>query len=101
VKKRGVISPITLRDVYHEPGDYTAKFLIDPRESTQIESVAVSVRNSDGHDMPHQARRWGTKLTVSFKIDQGVPDGVIVIDVSMTNRSKSVKQERFSAWTIK
>ncbi len=101
MKKCGIISPITLRDVYHEPGDYTAKFLIDPRESTHIESVDVTVRNPDGRDMPFQARRWGTKLTVSFKIDQDVPDGVVVIDVSMTNRAKVVKQERFAAWVVK
>lgn len=101
MKKRGIISPITLRDVYHEPGDYTAKFLIDPRESTQIETVDVAVRNTDGNDMPFQARRWGTKLTVSFKIDQDVGDGVVIIDVSMTNRAKVVKQERFSTWVVK
>lgn len=98
---RGIVSPITLREVYHTQGDFSAKMIIDPRESPSIETVDVDMRNSDGRPMVFTARRWGTKLTISFKVDRDTPDGVSVIDVRMLGKDGKSKAERFDIWIIK
>jgi len=75
--------------------------LIDPELSTQVEKVTVSVRNSDGRDMSFSARRWGTKINISFMIDDTTPDGVSIIDIDMSGRSIANVKERFDFWVIK
>ncbi len=82
-------------------GDYSVKMIIDPRESPAIETVDVEVRNSDGKPMDFSFRRWGTKLTVNFTIDEETPDGVSIIDVKLVGRDGSQTRERFDFWTIK
>ena len=101
MRRKSLVSPIILRDVYVQTGDYTAKFIIDPRESNSIETVSVSMRNADGCDMPFASKRWGTKLTVSFKIDEKTPDGAAVIDMTLLNKSKSESREAFRVWIVK
>lgn len=101
MKAKSVISPITLREVYDQTGEFSAKVLIDPRVSQEIETVAVDIRNSDGRSMDFSTRRWGTKLTLNFKIDDGTPDGVSVIDLLLRRRDGSTIRERLSFWTIK
>lgn len=95
------MSAINLREIYAQPGEYSVKMIIDPRESQEIESLTVSVRNSDGRAMEHTHRRWGTKLTVQFSIDETTPDGVSVIDVSLSGRAGRQDLERFSFWVVK
>lgn len=57
--------------------------------------------------MLFEAKRWGTKLTVSFVIDSTTPDGVSVIDLTLVARSsgnsvpQKVSRERLSFWVIK
>lgn len=92
---------MTLREVYAHKGEYTAKLIIDPKESQDIDSVRVDMRNSDGHAMDFTAKRWGTKLTVSFVIDDQTPDGVAVIDVTLSGRDWPETRERFDLWIIK
>jgi hypothetical protein len=95
-----IVSPVTLREVYQLPGDFSAKMIIDPAVSPQIERVEVDVRNSDGRTMEFTARRWGTKLTVSFKIDESTPDGVSVIDILLTRKDGPSIKERLDFWVV-
>lgn len=95
------MTPVTLRDVYAQQGEYTVKMVIDPATSQNIEAVAVDVRNSDGGRMDFEHKRWGTKLTLSFKIDAQTPDGVSIIDLTLRNRNQKLTHERLSFWVIK
>lgn len=97
---KGVLSPVNLREVYQLQGEFTVKMIIDPSLSQAIEGVEVDVRNSDGNKMQYSAKRWGTKLTVSFVIDDSTPDGVSVIDVTMRRRGNQTR-ERFGFWVVK
>lgn len=92
---------MTLREVYAHPGEHTVKLMIDPRESTQVDSVVVDVRNSDGLEMPFTYKRWGTKLTISFVTDFATPDGLCVIDLLLRRAKAGPIRERFSFWCIK
>lgn len=96
-----IVSPVTLREVYQLQGDFSAKMIIDPAVSPQIDKVEVDVRNSDGKTMEFVARRWGTKLTVSFKIDESTPDGVSVIDILLMRKDGSPVKERLDFWVVK
>ena len=103
MKKRrssSLVVPLNLREVYQLPGEFSVKMIIDPQESTRIDKVDVAIRNSDGNPMEFSYRRWGTKLNITFKIDDTTPDGVSIIDVTMTGRSGQVR-ERFDLWVIK
>lgn len=82
-------------------GEYSAKMLLDPTLSPQIDQVQVEIRNSDGVSMDYTARRWGTKLNVSFVIDENTPDGVSIIDARMTKKDGTVLRERLDFWVIK
>ena len=53
----------------------------------------VDVHNSDGRPMNFVAKRWGTKLNISFTIDELTPDGVSIIDVVMRGRKNDVVKE--------
>lgn len=102
-RAKGILSPVSLRDTYVEQGEYTVKMIIDPAQSQAIEDVQVDVRNADGRQMHFSAKRWGTKLTISFKIDETTPDGVSIIDVSMRKRGQThwLARERFDFWVVK
>jgi len=103
VKKRrqgNLIVPLNLREVYQLAGEFSVKMIIDPQESTNIDRVEVALRNSDGQPMDFTYKRWGTKLNLTFKIDEKTPDGVSIIDVVMTGRLWSPVQERFSFWVV-
>lgn len=95
------VSPISLQEVYAETGEYSAKMIIDPKLSPTIDDVAVDIRNSDGESMDFTAKRWGTKLTVSFKIDHTTPDGVSIIDILLKRKDQSPIKERLDFWVIK
>ena len=99
--RRQVVSPISLRNEYIYPGDYSVKMIIDPRESPEIETVTVNVHNSDGKPMSYGYRRWGTKLTVNFTVDDRTPDGVSFIDITLFRKDGTSSRERFDFWTIK
>lgn len=99
-KERPSILPVSLQDVYVQPGRYSAKLMIDPELSPEINDVDVSIRNADGSPFDFTYRRWGTKLNVTFLIDDGTPDGVATVDVSMTGRSRNI-QKRFCFWIVK
>lgn len=75
--------------------------IIDPSFSQAIERVEVDVRNSDGKKMKFEAKRWGTKLTVDFKIDETTPDGVSVIDLTFRWKDRDSTRERLDFWVIK
>lgn len=96
-----IVSPVSLREVYAEVGDYSAKMIIDPTMSPNIDSVDVDMRNADGRTMEFTARRWGTKLTVAFKIDGTTPDGVSVIDIVFRWRDRDPTRERLDFWVVK
>ena len=96
-----VVSPVSLREVYHLQGEFTAKMIIDPALSPMIERVDVDMRNSDGKMMRFDYRRWGTKLTVSFVIDEGTPDGVAVIDLLLRRKDAPSIKERLDVWIVK
>jgi hypothetical protein len=96
-----IVSSVSLREVYHHQGDFSAKMIIDPSFSQAIERVEVDVRNSDGKKMKFEAKRWGTKLTVDFKIDETTPDGVSVIDLTFRWKDRDSTRERLDFWVIK
>lgn len=96
-----IVSPVSLREVYAEVGDYSAKMIIDSTASQNIDSVDVDIRNADGRTMEFTSRRWGTKLTVAFKIDGTTPDGVSVIDMTFRWRDRNPTRERLDFWIIK
>ncbi len=98
---RKILSPISLREVYAEIGEFTVKMVIDPDVSVKLDHVEVDVRNSDGKKMQFESNRWGTKLTINFKIDEFTPDGVAIIDVTMRGRAVAETRERMSFWVIK
>ena len=101
MKPGPIVSSINLREVYAQTGEFTAKMLIDPRQSQGIESVSVDIRDSDGLPMRFSHRRWGTKLTLDFVIDRKTPDGVSLVYLGMRRRDGSMVQERLSFWVIK
>jgi hypothetical protein len=98
---RRIVSPVSLREVYQHQGEFSAKMIIDPAVSPSIEDVEVDIRNSDGRTMEFTARRWGTKLTVTFTIDSTTPDGVCAIDFLLKRRDEGPIRERLSFWTVK
>lgn len=99
-RERQTIVPISLREAYVQPGDYSAKLMIDPEVSPEIETVTLTVRNADGTPLKHDYRRWGTKLNLSFTIDSSTPDGVVTIDIHMAGRGRKL-DKRFSFWVVK
>ncbi len=100
-RRRTSLTPVDLRDIYHEQGSFSAKFLLDPSLSRDVAEVTVRICNSDGKPMDHEFRRWGTKLTVAFKIDETTPDGVSVIDFTLITRAGDRTAERYDFWVIK
>lgn len=101
-KRRSIITPVSLEEVYAYTGEYQAKLIIDPDVSQVIESVAVDIRNSDGETMRFTAKRWGTKISLSFVIDEKTPDGVSVVDILMRHsKTAETIRERFDFWVIK
>lgn len=94
------IVPVTLRDVYASTGEYSAKLLIRPNISIGIQEFSVTMKDSDGRQMPIEAKRWGTKLNLNFSITEHVPDGVAVIEVRLVGRDKTYV-ERVECWVIK
>lgn len=96
-----IVSPVNLREVYHLPGEFSTKMIIDPALSPSIERVDVDVRNADGKTMEFTARRWGTKLTVTFLIDSSTPDGVSVIDLLLRRKDEPPVKERLDFWVVK
>ena len=98
---RGIVSPVNLRDVYAQMGEYTAKFIIEPRDSSKIDHLEVAMFNSDGVPMNYSFKRWGTKLNIAFSIDSQTPDGISIIDVAMRGRDIGEVRERFDLWVIK
>ena len=100
--KRGVITSMTLCNVYAHTGDYSAKLIIDQAASLGIESVDVDIRNADGKTMQFKSSRWGTKISISFKIDESTPDGVSVVDLTFHHsKYNDATRERFDFWVIK
>jgi hypothetical protein len=99
--QRGIVSPSNLMEVYAYPGDQSVKFIIDPSESPGIDQVEVRMTNSDGRPMDLSFKRWGTKLNVSFTIDERTPDGVAIVDVVLRGRVIGEVRERFDFWVIK
>lgn len=99
-KSRGSITPVVLDEVYAQIGNYSAKMMIDPVVSSWVDTANVSINNSDGSPVETEFKRWGTKLTFSFKINEKTPDGVAIIDIRLSGRGKEL-QERFSIWIIK
>jgi len=96
------VTPVTLREIYHHPGEHSVKLLIDPSESPSIDLVSAELRDADGAPVPVSLKRWGTKLTVGFKTDSATPDGVCVLDLTLRRlRSDWTRRERFSFWTVK
>lgn len=92
---------MNLQEVYAYPGEQAAKFIIDPSESSRIERVDVRMTNSDGKPMAFSFKRWGTKVNLSFMIDETTPDGVSIIDITLSGKSIGEIRERFDCWIVK
>lgn len=99
-RERPVLVPVSLREAYVEKGEYAAKIMIDPDLSPEIDVVEVGIWNADGSPLQYSYRRWGTKLNLSFVIDEKTPDGVVTIDVHMTGRGHKINR-RFCFWVVK
>ncbi len=99
-RSRDPVIPISLREIYTEPGEYVVKLMIDPDLSSEIDGARAVVTNADGSPLRQSFRRWGTKLTVGFTIDQDTPDGVATIDVSLAAKDRTIPS-RFMFWVIK
>lgn len=97
---RSLLVPVSLQEVYVATGEYTAKIMIDPEVSPEIEDVKVTVCNADGSPFDYSYRRWGTKLNLRFVIDEKTPDGVGTIDVQMVGKNRKVSK-RFCFWVFK
>lgn len=96
-----IVFPAVLREVYAQTGSYSAKFILDPARSNQIDDIKVRMTNSDGLPMDFEFKRWGTKINLSFIIDERTPDGVSIIDITMSGKNVTEVRERFSCWVIK
>lgn len=97
--QRPPIVPVSLMEVYTQPGEYTAKLMIDPEVSQAVDNVAVDIWNADGSPIKHTYKRWGTKLNLCFLIEDGTPDGVVTIDVHLNGRSHKINK-RFCFWVV-
>lgn len=97
--KRSLV-PVDLKDIYAEQGEYSVKFLVDSEISQKLTSCDVLMFDCDGHKMPIEFRRWGTKVNVSFKIDQSVPDGAAIIEITMGGNDMKI-DARFRVWAVK
>ena len=92
---------MNLNEVYSAKGEYTAKLMIDPQVSQELESVDVTIRNADGSPLGYSFKRWGTKLNLSFVIDDLTPDGVAVIDINLMGKRQKALHRRFCFWIVK
>lgn len=100
-RRRGLVSPSSLLEVYAYRGEQSARLMIDPNESPTIDRVDVRMTNSDGRPMDFSFKRWGTKLNLVFTIDERTPDGIAIIDVFLHGRSIGEVRERFDFWVVK
>lgn len=96
------IVPVTLREIYPSVGDYNAKFLIKPSVAVTVTGYSVVMKDSDGRLIEScNAKRWGTKLNIDFTIDENVPDGVAIVEITLkTGRDRTIC-EKFDLWVIK
>lgn len=99
-KSTSALTPINLREVYAQKGEYSVKMLIDTATSAKVDSVEIRLVNADGSPKPVEFRRWGTKLTLSFEIDDDFPDGVSYIDVRLRGREFELGN-RYRFWVFK
>lgn len=98
-KQRGLFTPVNIEDVYRQLGQYTIKIIIDPRESAEVEIHEIVMNNSDG-PVRLSYKRWGTKLTMTFTVDESFPDGAASILIDMSSRGRR-SIEMLRIWVVK
>lgn len=100
LRKEQLLIPVSLKELYVQPGEHHVKFIIDPEMSRSVSTVEVSMWNADGTPVWHTMKRWGTKLNLSFVIDETTPDGVVTISFRLGGKGLNINK-RFCFWVIK
>lgn len=100
MRPRRTIVPVDLKDIYSDRGEYSVKFLVDSSMSQGLGSCVVEMYDCVGNRMRSEFKRWGTKVNVFFSVDDSVPDGAAIIELTMSG-SAGIVEERFRAWVVK
>lgn len=86
-----------VRETYHELGVFEFKVVLDPKRYPDPSEVWVKMVDSDGSPMDFSIRRWGTKLNVTFTVDDRVADGVASLRLGLGEK----QTEMVTYWIIK
>lgn len=98
---RGWFVVYGLRELYHEPGTYEFKIVLDGdvfKNCHESESSFVGASNTK---VKYEMNSWGRKMNVSFKLDESIPDGVCAFSFSVKDKKGRNKKGYLSFWTVK
>jgi hypothetical protein len=90
-----------IRETYHELGDYEFKVVLSPKHFKSSHSCGFILVDSDGKRIPGEVGRWGRKVIVKFKIDEGVSDGVAALQMSLVLEDGRKINRQLTWWVIK
>jgi hypothetical protein len=90
-----------LREIYHELGTYEFKIVLNPRFFTNSHLSEISFLNPDGGPMTCSVDKWGRKINCSFTVDDGIPDGVILVNMRLVDDKEQVTNHRLTLWVVK
>lgn len=92
---------LNVREIYHELGTYDFKIVLDAKRAAPRVEHDIRIFDSSGMPLRSHVRRWGTKVSCSFVIDERVSDGVARIDVVSFDGTSEKLVGRLSFWVIK
>lgn len=90
-----------LKEMYTEKGEFSFKIVLNPNVYKNSHSCEFRMKDSDGNEMKFDLKKWGRKIMCSFVIDDGVPDGVSVVQGSVQRDDGSLGGFFLRFWVIK
>lgn len=92
---------MNLRETYHELGEYEFKVVLSPKHFKSSHVSEFMVVDSDGKEMSTDIGRWGRKVIIKFRIDEGVSDGVSALKMQLVTETGKKYQRNVTWWVIK
>ncbi len=99
MRTRKPIIPVDMKEIYVGKGNYSIKFIIETDISQVSSLVDVKMFDCLGKEFPCSSKRWGTKVNLSFAVNDLTPDGAAIVEIELFGQ-KPLK-ERFRVWIIK
>lgn len=99
MKARRPIVPTDMKEIYVGRGQYSIKFLIETAISQVTSTAEVFMFDCLGNKFPCLSKRWGTKVNLSFTVDDLTPDGAAIVEIEL--KGQKPLKERFRVWIIK